>query len=73
MNKLDLIDKPLVPTTFSAPDLSEELLLISEAEVMAAQERRRIRAAEELQTEEALTLLVIQESAALQVYIYILQ
>ncbi len=61
VSKLDLIDKPIVPTPYSAPDLSEELMLISEADAAAALERQRLRDAAELQR-------VIEESAEMQVH-----
>jgi hypothetical protein len=68
VEKLDMIDAPIVPTPFSVPDLSEELILISEADaVVAAQERQRLRAAEQLEEEEAITLKVMRESEEMQV------
>ena len=71
VSKLDLIDTALVSTPYSVPDLSEELFLISEADAMiAARERQRLRAAEQLE-EEALTLKVMRESEQMQVFVLI--
>jgi hypothetical protein len=68
VEKLDLIDAPFVQTPFSVPDLSEELNLISEADaVVAAEERRRLRFAEQLEEVEAITLKVMRESEEMQV------
>ena len=62
LKNLELIDKPLKAPSYQIPDLSEELLLITEADAALAQQRR-------LEEEEFQTAQAIQESENLQVIV----